>query len=163
MAAFCKLDNLTIGTPNWSQSIWDSWHVKNKSLVAQCCSLSSLLLILLLLFLLVLVTSTGLLRLVVSEFFDQEGAHDALFDLTTGVDTTVCARDRSLGRSHSLEIVWPGNLNTLHLSSLGVFLYKMKNKLSTYIKIFYDGKRWVNTKQILPVITKPRKFFLTTG
>ena len=99
-----------------------------------CSSLVSLggLLALLLLFLLITSTSTGLLLLVVSELFNQESSHNILADLWSGKNTTVGSGDCALGRSHSSEIVWPGDLNSLHTSSLGVFLNKMKNKFSSW-------------------------------
>ena len=92
----------------------------------------ALLLVLLLLFLVLLLTSTGLFFLVISEFFNQESSHDSLTDLGAGEDATICSGHGSLGGSHSPEVIWSGNLHTLHLGSFGVFLNKMQNKLSTW-------------------------------
>merc|ERR1719498_240439 len=105
----------------------------NRSTKYNCQHVSSLLGLLgLLLFLILLLTLTGLLFLVVSEFFNQEGSHDSIADLTGCENTTVTSRDRSLGGSQPPEVVWSGNLNTLHFSSLGVFLNKMHHKFSTW-------------------------------
>ena len=90
------------------------------------------LLSLLLLFLLVFVTSTRLLLFVVSELFDEESSHDSLTGLGGGENTTISSGHGSLRGSHSLQVVWPGNLDTLHSINLGVFLNKMQNKFTTW-------------------------------
>ena len=65
------------------------------------------------------------------ELFNEEGSHDLVSDLTSSEDTTVSSRNGSSGGVQSLEIVWSGNFNTLHVGASGVLFDKMKDEFAS--------------------------------
>ena len=86
----------------------------------------------LLLLLVLLVTGDLRHHFEVLELVDKESSHDSVSDLRGGEDTTVGSRNGSSGGVQSLEIVWSGNFNTLHVGAVGVLLDEMKDESSSY-------------------------------
>ena len=85
-----------------------------------------------LLLLLVLLLSGDLRHVFESlELFDKESSHDLVLNLLASEDTTVGSRNGSSGRVQSLEIVWSGNFNTLHVGAGGVLFDKMKDEFAS--------------------------------
>ena len=66
------------------------------------------------------------------ELLNEESSHNSILNLTSSENTTISSADCSLGRCHSFECVWSGNLNTLESVSFNVLFDKMKNQFATY-------------------------------